>query len=50
MGNQYQQLNMEERNRLQRGLNQGMSLRAVARASAARRCARSRREFLYHNE
>ena len=31
MGSKYQQLSMDERNRLQRGLNQGMSLRAVAR-------------------
>jgi len=31
MGNQYQHLSMDERNRLQWGLNQGMSLRAVAR-------------------
>ncbi|APZ43112.1 IS30 family transposase [Acidihalobacter ferrooxydans] len=32
MGSRYKQLSMDERNRLQRGLNQGMSLRALARA------------------
>jgi hypothetical protein len=31
MGSRYQQLNMDERNRLHRGLNQGMSLRALPR-------------------
>jgi IS30 family transposase len=31
MGSRYQQLNMDERHRLHRGLNQGMSLRALAR-------------------
>lgn len=31
MGSKYRQLSMDERNRLQRGLNQGMSLRAMAR-------------------
>jgi IS30 family transposase len=32
MGNQYSRLNNSERNRLQRSLNQCMSLRAIARA------------------
>jgi len=32
MGKQYSQLSDSERNRLQKSLNQGMSLRAIARA------------------
>ena len=31
MGNRYQRLMSEQRNQLQRGLNEGLSIRAVAR-------------------
>lgn len=46
MGSRYRQLSMDERNQLQRGLNQGMSLRALARelqrnvSTLSRECAR----------
>lgn len=49
----YSQLSMSERNRLQRSLNQGMSLRAVARAlgqsvsTLSRECRRSGSRFDY---
>lgn len=48
MGKKYQQLSMDDRNRLQRGLNQGMSLRAIATelqrnpSTLSRECDRGR--------
>jgi len=53
MGRSYRQLSMSERNRLQQGLNQGMSLRAIARAlgrsvsTLSRECRRGGSRFDY---
>ena len=53
MGRHYRQLSTSERNRLQQGLNQGMSLRAIARAlgrsvsTLSRECRRGGSRFDY---
>ena len=53
MGRHYSQLSTSERNRLQQGLNQGMSLRAIARAlgrsvsTLSRECRRGGSRFDY---